>query len=164
MSLCVEKKLTLAGEIKTYQCELVSLRDGTGILRYVIDQPYDIAGFKLSPGDKTLAVYWSGRPYTLYIWLRKHYGDRAYYFNIADSVSLAHREFFWRDLAVDILVVPAGTVRVLDEHELPPGLSGDLITYIMKARDHVIAHFRDIIEEAEGLLEAQGDADLRGLR
>ena len=162
MRRCSETKLTLSGETHSYTCELISLQDGTGILRYVIDRPYDIAGFTLSPGDETLAVYWSGRPYTLYIWLRKHYGDRAYYFNIADSVSLSPGEFVWRDLAVDILVTEDGTVRVLDEHELPPGLSGDLITYIMKARDHVIAHFRDIIEEAEGLLEVQGDADLRG--
>jgi hypothetical protein len=155
MTPCLEKKLTLAGEIKTYPCELVSLRDSAGILHYVIDRPYDIAGFTLSPGDETLAVYWSGRPYTLYIWLRKHYGDRAYYFNIADSVSLSPGEFVLRDLAVDILVTEDGMIRVLDEHELPHGLSGGLLEYILKAKDHILAHFRDIIEEAENLIEAK---------
>jgi len=154
MSLCIEKKLTLSGETKTYQCDLVSLRDGTGILRYVIDQPYDMAGFKLSPGDETLAVYWHRRPYTLYIWHRARHGDRAYYFNVADSVALAQDEFVWRDLAVDILVTDDGTVRVLDEHELPPGLPPSLLEYILKAKDHILAHFQDIIEEAESMISA----------
>ena len=144
-----ERKILLSGEIKTYQCELLSLGNGIGVLRYVIDREYDIAGYRLSPGDETLAIYWAGRPYTLYIWHRKQPADRAYYFNIADSVTLAPHEFVWRDLAVDILVTEDGLVRVLDEHELPPHLPPALLLYIMKAKDHVLAHFRDIIDEAE---------------
>ena len=104
MAPCLEKKLTLSGETETYPCELVSLRGGVGILRYVIDRDYDVAGFRLAPGDVTLAVYWEERPYTLYIWLRKKQAGRAYYFNVADSIVLGTDEFIWRDLAVDILV------------------------------------------------------------
>lgn len=150
-----ERKLTLAGAEHLYACELLVYQPGFGVLKYVIDRTYDIAGFVLSPGDVTLAVYWKGRPYTLYIWFREQHGDRAYYFNIADSVSLSPGEFVWRDLAVDILVTDDGTVRVLDEHELPHGLSGGLLEYILKAKDHILAHFRDIIEEAEKLIEAK---------
>lgn len=158
MSLCIEKKLTLTGGAKTYRCELVSLKDDIGILRYVIDQPYDVGGFLLSPGDETLAVYWEGRPYTLYIWLRGKQRDRAYYFNIADSVALSASEFIWRDLAVDILVDADGRVQVLDEHELPAGLASGLQQYIMKAKDEVIARYQDIIEEAERIMREEGYA------
>ena len=156
MRHCVEKKLTLTGETKEYRCRLLSLRDGVGILRYVIETHYDIAGFRLSPGDETLALYWSDRPYTLYVWSRRREGDRAYYFNIADSVLLTPGEFTWRDLAVDILVDPKGAVRVLDEHELPPGLPRGLLDHIMQAKEHVLARFQDIIEEADALLSAVG--------
>jgi hypothetical protein len=156
VTTCLEKKVTLAGEIKIYPCELVSLRDRVGVLRYIIDREYDITGFRLLPGDTTIAVYWEDRPYTLYVWLRKRQGDRAYYFNIADSVSLRPDEFIWRDLAVDILVDPAGTISVLDEHELPDDLPRDLLVYIMKAKEQVLAHIRDIIEEADERIAASG--------
>jgi len=155
---CLEKKLTLSGKIHTYSCELVSLTDSVGILRYVIDRSYDIAGFRLSPGDVTLALYWKNRPYTLYIWFRKKENDRAYYFNIADAVSLCAEEFVWRDLAVDILVDPKGTVHVLDEHELPSDLPANLDLYIKDAKRYVLGHFRDIIEEVEKLLGTQHDS------
>jgi hypothetical protein len=139
----------------TYLCELVSLDGGIGILRYVIDRSYDIAGFVLAPGDVTLAVFWQDRPYTLYIWYRKKQGDRAHYFNLADSVSLRPDEFIWRDLIVDILVDPSGAVRVLDENELPPLLPANLSAYIKAACEVVLADFRDIIKEVDGLLRAR---------
>ena len=156
MSACLERKLTLSGETKDYSCELVSLRDGIGVLRYIIDRAYDVDGFLLAPGDATLALYWKDRPYTLYVWFRRAQKDRAYYFNIADSVSLSPGEFRWRDLAVDILVDPSGKARVLDEHELPPDLPADLASYIREARDQVLKHFHDIIREADESLRKTG--------
>ncbi len=159
MPTCLEKKLLLSGELRTYPCELVSLEDGVGILRYVIDQEYDVAGLRLSPGDVTLAVYWESRPYTLYIWVRSRQRDRAHYFNISDSVTLWPDEFVWRDLVVDILVDPEGMVSVLDENELPPDLPPDLVAYIEEARNDVLVHFRDIIKQAEGLLRARAELD-----
>lgn len=162
MSICHERKLTLSGETKTYRCELISLEQGVGILRYVIEQEYDVAGFRLSPGDETLAIYWEDRPYTLYVWFRKRQGDRAHYFNIADSVLLRPEEFIWRDLSVDLLVDPAGTIRVLDEHELPQDLDGDVLAYIRQAQRHLLAHFRTIIEEADLLMRRQGAAPFAG--
>jgi hypothetical protein len=166
MNSCIEKKITLSGGTETYQCELLSLKDGVGVLRYVIDRSYDIAGHILSPGDITFAVYWQGRPYTLYVWLRREQRDRSYYFNIADSVLLRPEEFLWRDLVVDILVDSAAKARVLDEHELPHDLPPDLLEYIVKAKEHVLTNFRDIIEEADKLIEATlcpGDTDPHGL-
>lgn len=154
MNKCIETKLTLSGETKRYQCELVALHDGFGILRYVIDREYDVAGLRLSPGDETIALYWEDRPYTLYVWLRRDQKDRSYYFNIADSVSLRPEEFIWRDLAVDILVDPKGNVLVLDEHELPRDLPPSLLDRIMKAKEHVLGRVQDIIEEADRLIKA----------
>lgn len=153
MKACLEKKLTLSGKTYHYECELISLRNGIGVLRHVIDRNYDIAGFRLSPGDEKLAVFWTGRSYTLYKWHRKRQNDYAYYLNIADSVSLTPDVFVWRDLAVDVLVDSEGSVHVLDEHELPHDLARDLLDYIMNAREEVLAWLQVIIKEADALLK-----------
>jgi hypothetical protein len=119
MPLCIETKLTLSGETKTYCCELLQFGSGLGVLRYVIDREYDVHGVELAPGDETIAVYWEERPYTLYI---------------------------WRDLAVDILVDGRG-VHVLDEHELPATLDADLGRYINEAKASVLERHEDIIHD-----------------
>lgn len=147
MPRCLEKKLALSGATDTYSCELLHLEDGFGILRYVIDREYDIAGVKLAPGDETIALYWEDRPYTLYIWRRQAAQDTAYYFNIADRISLTPQEFIWRDLAVDILVDHAG-VHVLDEDEIPSGLDAGLLHSIREAQAHILNNYPNIIKEA----------------
>jgi len=102
MPLCIETKLTLSGETKTYRCELLHFGSGFGVLRYVIDREYDVHGVVLAPGDETIALYWEDRPYTLYVWRRQAAQDTVFYFNIADQISLTPQEFIWRDLAVDM--------------------------------------------------------------
>lgn len=149
MPLCIEKKQTLSGEIQTYSCELVRLDDDFGVLKYVIDRNYTVAGIRLAPGDMTYAFYWTDRPYTLYTWNSSGNDAIVYYFNVADRIVLSQGEFSWRDLAVDILIDGQGKPHVLDEHELPAGLDDELAGYIEKAKDHLLTHFRDIIKEAE---------------
>lgn len=143
---CIEKKTLLSGAVQTYSCELLHYESSFGILRYIIDREYDVHGVQLSPGDETIALYWKDRPYTLYVWRRQMAQDRAYYFNIADRISLTPREFIWRDLAVDILIDHAGA-HVLDENELPADLDADLGRYINEAKAHILIHYEDIIQE-----------------
>ena len=151
MPLCIETKLTLSGETKTYRCELLHFGSGFGVLRYVIDREYDVHGVVLAPGDETIALYWEDRPYTLYVWRRQAAQDTIFYFNIADQISLTPQEFIWRDLAVDNLVDSRG-VHVLDEHELPADLDADLGRYINEAQAHILVHYEDIIQKAHMLL------------
>jgi Protein of unknown function (DUF402) len=152
MPLCVEKKFTLSGPVQEFPCELILLRQGFGVLRHVIDRAYDINGTRLQPGDVTCALYWEDRPYTLYVWHLKRAGGTLYYFNIADSISLRPAEFCWRDLTLDILIDVRGCATLLDRHELPPNLDAGLAGSIRAAADHVMMHYRDIIQEVNGLL------------
>lgn len=171
MPLCTEKKNLLSGEVKRFSCELVHLNEeqNFGILRYVIDQSYDISGVKLRPGDITLALYWADRPYTLYIWYLNKGAEVAYYFNIADQISLQPTEFAWRDLVLDILIHPrpclppcqGGTergldmdsvVHVLDEHELPLDLSPEVASYIQSTKELILRDYNRIIQEADATL------------
>jgi hypothetical protein len=147
MSICIEKKLTLSGKVYLFDCELLLLNSGLGVLRYVIDREYTVDGIKLRPGDITHALYWTDRPYTLYIWHLTR--DRVvHYFNIADRISLQPREFLWRDLAVDIVIDDGRNIRVLDEDELPDNLDPELSRYIQNANATIMREYTSIIQEA----------------
>jgi hypothetical protein len=58
--------------------------------------------------------------------------------NVGDVVRLDDREIEWQDLIVDVLGTPDGTVRVLDEDELPGDLDADLRLRIEIARDRLV--------------------------
>ncbi|HYA86218.1 MAG TPA: DUF402 domain-containing protein [Nitrospirota bacterium] len=150
---CIETKTLLSGAVQQYHCKLLHLETAFGILRYVIDKEYCIAGIRLMAGGITTALYWIDRPYTLYIWQLNDSMDAVYYFNIADSISLLPDEFRWRDLTVDILVDAAGAVHVLDEDELPADLPVGLQGYILAAKSHVLSCYRDIIREVNFLVK-----------
>jgi len=155
MTVCIEKKLTLSGDVQVFECELLRLDTGFGMLKYVIDREYTISSVALRPGDITYALYWKDRPYTAYIWKvgKKQF---IYYFNIADSISLHPNEIIWRDLSIDILIEADNTVHVLDEEELPLGLPGGLVGYIQSAKAHILHHYQDIMCEAKSILSSQG--------
>jgi len=151
---CTETKILLTGSIQRYKCELLYLKNTFGILRYIVDKEYTIADMQLIPGDVTTALYWTDRPYTLYIWQKSaSTKDVAYYFNIADSISLLPDEFSWRDLIVDIFIDTDGMVHVLDENELPPNLPPTLQCYILAAKSHILRGYREIIAEANFLIK-----------
>jgi hypothetical protein len=153
MSLCIEKKLTLSGRTFLFDCELLLLNSDLGVLKYVIDREYVVQGIKLQPGDITYALYWTNRPYTLYVWHLAE--DRVvHYFNIADRISLLPREFLWRDLTVDILIADDRSVHILDEDELPDDLDPALSSYIQKAKAAVIQEYSSIIHEANSIVSS----------
>lgn len=156
MSTCREVKQTLSGAIETYACDLVMLSRGVGILRHVIDRTYRMPGFLLSPGDVTLAFYWEERPYTVYRWTLASFAQPIYYFNVADRIALAPAEFRWRDLAVDILIVPGSAPQVLDVDELPPRLPPETAALIAGTMEAVLRDHAALMLEIENLVRRSG--------
>jgi predicted RNA-binding protein associated with RNAse of E/G family len=157
MAACIEKKLTLSGKTYLFPCELVQITPRRGVLRYVIDREYTVAGIRLFPGYQTDALYWTDRPYTLYLWHTRSHG-RVYYFNIADSVAISPEMFVWRDLVVDILVTGQSSPQILDEDELPSDLAPGLGAYIRSATDLILQTYRTIIEETDGIISSLSPA------
>jgi predicted RNA-binding protein associated with RNAse of E/G family len=149
----------LSGKEVIFECELVALEGQFGILKYVIDQQWQVHGLTLRPGTATYAFYWTDRPYNLYWWLDEQGETVAYYFNLADSVNLSAQEFIWRDLIVDILVVPAShgdavqeQIRVVDEDEVPDALDRGLRACIEAAKKQVLRDYPAIVEEVTAIL------------
>ena len=152
MKICKERKRYLSGAEVVFECELVALEDAYGILKYVIDQHWDVHGLKLRPGTITYAFYWKDRPYNLYWWLDENGKTVGYYFNVADSSSLSAHEFIWRDLIVDILVLSSGQVQVIDEDEVPDALDEGLKTRIETGKQRVLQDCCAVIEEVNLIL------------
>jgi len=155
MTVCIERKRYLSGGEATFACELVALEPDFGILKYVLDREWQVHGLALRPGHVTYAFYWTERPYNLYWWVDERGQTLGHYFNLADSVVLSRDEFSWRDLVVDVLVLPDGQVHVIDEDQVPGELDGNLGTYIQTARQQVLHDHRGIIGEAAALLDSR---------
>ncbi len=151
---CLEIKRKLDGREQRFPCGLAALAPSYGVLRYVTDSERRVASVRLFAGCVTYAVYWPDRPYNVYWWQEPSGRSLAFYFNISDSTELSCEAFRWRDLALDVLVLPDGRAEVLDEAELPADLEPALRAYVLKARDAILGAPRALTEQVRGLVES----------
>jgi hypothetical protein len=150
---CLEIKRKLDGREQTFACGLVALTASHGILRYVVDRDIRLSGVGIFPGCVSYAVYWPDRPYNAYWFVEPSGRSLAFYFNIADSTALAADVFRWRDLTLDVLVLPDGSAEVLDADELPADLEPALRDYVFAARDAILAAPRALSQEVRAVVE-----------
>jgi predicted RNA-binding protein associated with RNAse of E/G family len=71
----------------------------------------------------------------------------GYYFNIADQTRIEPGRLSWRDLVVDVLVLPGAPPRVLDEDELPANLPAELRATIDAGVAAVVGGGDNLIDE-----------------
>jgi len=147
----IEKKHFLDGTLIEYNCTLVHIEEKLGILKYIVEKPYNISGLILPKGTVTYGFYWTDRRYTLYRWYYrgKNIGN---YFNIADRIKLEDNEFHWRDLILDVLVKFDHTPQILDEDELPENIDEELRKYIDQSIDDIMTNFMEILAETDLLI------------
>jgi predicted RNA-binding protein associated with RNAse of E/G family len=153
MRSCIEKKQLLSGAESTYKCELVALHNDFGILKYLLDRQQQVGNLVLQPGTVSYGFYWPGKPYVLYKWLNEDGNVMGDYLNVADSVILSVQEFSWRDLIVDVLILPTKQAEILDEDEVPESLDQELKGYIESVKQFLLQNYRGIISEASGMLD-----------
>ena len=130
-----EVKNTLAGERKTFDCELLTSSAGEAVVIYRMPHDVRLEDILLRKNTVSLGYFWQDRPYNAYHWIDPQQDSVALYFNIADHTRISGDCIEWRDLSVDVLITPDGRCRVLDEHELPPDIDSGLRHYIEQARD-----------------------------
>ena len=152
MKSCNERKKYLLGDEIVYPCELIALRDEFGILKYLVDRQHKVGSLIIPPDTISYALYWTDRPYVLYSWFNRDGQVIGHYFNVADSVSLLAYEFSWRDLIVDILILPAGQIEILDEDEIPASLDPEMKKHIESVKQLLLQNHQTIIDETSGIL------------
>ncbi len=130
-----EVKLTLAGERKEFDCELLTRSEGEVVVIYRMPREVQLEDVLLREGTLSLGYFWQDRPYNVYHWIDQRQNTVALYFNIADNTRITGQTIEWRDLTVDLLITPDGRCRVLDEDELPADIDPVLLDFINRARD-----------------------------
>ncbi len=156
----------------SFECELLDFTSDHAILQYTLEEGRAVDMVYLPAGTVTLALYYPNRGYNLYFWASalKATRDRGaskraagsasapspreigWYFNIAEPLEMTREEIAYRDLVVDVLVLPDGTAKVLDEDELPADLDAGLAEKIAETRVDLLENRLSIIEEARKLL------------
>lgn len=149
-----EIKSRLAGETSRYPCRWLARAPGEAVVWYRLPRQVDLHGVLLPAGTVSIGYFWQQRPYNVYHFLAGDGATVALYCNICDRTAIAEDSIRWRDLVVDVLVMPDGGVRVLDEDELPAGLEETLTAYIENARDRLASGAPALLRELEGYSRA----------
>lgn len=166
---CLEVKRYPGGRQVTFDCELLAIEPGRQLLGYTIRRRHsNVAGVFLPAGTRSYGCFWAGRPYNLYLWMRRRGPRRdavlGAYFNVCDQVRLGPAELRWRDLWVDVLALPARTPVTLDREEVPGGLPPRLAAHIEAAVAALHARSGELVEECLRWARAvQAPADRRGV-
>lgn len=147
----VEVKRTLRGGEKRFDCAVLARSGGHLVVLFVAPEAMLVHGVALPAGTVTFGHFWSDRPYNVYHWLDAATGATiGYYFNLSAETRFEGERLEWRDLAVDVLALPDGSVTVLDEDELPPDLPEELGRRIAAAKAALLRDPAAAIAELEG--------------
>lgn len=156
---CLEVKRYPDGRQVTFGCDLLAIEPARQLLSYTMRRSANVAGVFVPAGARSYGCFWAGRPYNLYLWMRRGGARRAAarrdavlfaYFNVCDEVRLGRSEVSWRDLWVDVLARPARRPVTLDRDEVPGGLSPRLAAHIEEAAAELHARSGELIAECLG--------------
>ncbi len=119
MAQITVRKLDHAGrEVISYPGEAVERSDHRVVLHTSWDRaPMDLGFVVLEPGDRWIEFFYTDRWYNIF---EIHASDgrlKGWYCNITRPACIGEDEVAAEDLALDLWVVPDGTMQVLDEDE-----------------------------------------------
>ena len=149
---CTEFKETLRGDIRSYSCEMIRYSHSKAILRYILPEEITVGGLILPAATVTYAFYWPDKPFTLYKWYDPLGRKLADYFNIADRVKIGKHAVRWRDLVIDLMCLPDGSVLILDEDEIPADIDRKLKRRIMRAKENLLSDLTLEIDQTDHMI------------
>lgn len=113
-------KLDAQGEPKmTYPGRRVFSDEQVCIVRclWTAPEPFDLGPFALEAGDIFIEYYYREQWFNVFAIYDRLGALKGWYGNITAPPELGHGAIRWRDLALDLLVLPDGAQIVLDEEE-----------------------------------------------
>ncbi len=110
-----EVKRHLDGRVERFACELVARERHRAVVLFYHRERREAGGFVLPAGGRTYGFFWPRRPYLLYRILGPDGALILHRFDVVEGVRLGEREVSYTDLLLDLLVDPAGGLRVEDE-------------------------------------------------
>lgn len=153
---CIERKQYLSGVEERFVCEWVIWEKYFGILKHIAELEYSAGNLLMAPGFASYRFYWPNRYYNLY----KLYNDQGVLlgnlFNLADSIAVSEGEIIWRDLNVDLLVLPNGEYIVVDGTDGPAWDETWLHIFIEANKQELLRRYQEIIRETDQMLFRYG--------
>jgi predicted RNA-binding protein associated with RNAse of E/G family len=150
LSPITERKTRLDGTVQEFACRALALEPGVrAVLRYELDRDWTVGSIVVRKGGHTAGHFWMDRPYNVYHWIDARGTTVGYYFNVGVTDEIGESVVAWRDLVVDVLVHPDGTIEILDEDELPPDLAPELRRTIARALEQIVTNPRRLVAEIE---------------
>jgi len=144
-----EIKSRLVGESTVFNCHLLKVSPGSAVVHYHIDRGRTVGDLVLPDNADTLGYFWQDRPYNVYHFIDPSGQSLGWYCNISDQTRINANTICWRDLVVDVLLLPDGRTQVLDRDELPLDLPAQLVAYIDNAVRHLLQDSTTLIETLE---------------
>ncbi|MEX1253637.1 MAG: DUF402 domain-containing protein [Dehalococcoidia bacterium] len=130
----IEVKRHLDGRVERFACRLVARERRVAVLRFDHQRRRTAGGFELPAGGRTYAFLWPRRSYVLYRILGPDGALILHRFDVVEGVRLGDGEVSYLDLLLDVLVDPAGRVRVEDEDHVADFARRGLLSKARQAR------------------------------
>ncbi len=144
-----ERKTRLDGSVQEFACDALLVEPGKrAVIRYELDRDWQVGDLTVPDGATTVGHFWADRPYNVYHWL-KDGRTLGYYFNVGLVEEISDAHVAWRDLVIDVLVKPDGTIDVLDEDELPEDLPSDDRRTIAQALEQIMTNPKRLVAEID---------------
>ncbi len=152
----LEIKRLLAGGEKRFTCQRLAGDDRHAVVLWVAPGPMHVHGVDLPGGTISFGHFWSDRFYNAYHWLTPDGQTLGYYFNICDQTRMGAERIEWRDLILDVLVLPGGAPQLLDEDELAAhgSVAPDAAAHIAAGRATLLADTAAVTAEIEAASRA----------
>lgn len=80
-------------------------------------KPFAVEDFRLEKGDRMIECYYPAEWFNIFAVYSAKGDLKGWYCNITEPPILTNDEVRWRDLALDLLILPDGREIVLDEDE-----------------------------------------------
>lgn len=145
----LEIKETLAGQRLEFPCQRLKQTADKVVVLYRLSKQRTVEDLTLPVNTISLGYFWSNRAYNVYHWLTPEGTTIGLYCNICDQTQITSQHVHWRDLVVDVLLLPDGRHQVLDVDEVPAGLSLTLRRSIREARQNLVANRQTLFSEIQ---------------
>ncbi len=152
-----EIKRHLDGREERFECELVSMKPGEAVVRFIWhrDRPFRDGPIYVPAGDNiTLAFYWEDRHFLIYKLMASDGALLGHRFDICEDVRIHSDEIIWTDLVLDLWVAPEDRIHVLDEEEVGIYKRRGLLTprqleIIEQTKQYLLKNHPTLIAEAK---------------
>jgi predicted RNA-binding protein associated with RNAse of E/G family len=148
-TVTVHKRNWRGEAVYSWQGEVASSENGHLVLRAVWKGPGTVRvsdEVVFEAGDVFYEHYYRDKPYGLWQVLTPDEGRlKGWYCNVSTSAEFAEHSITFRDLLLDVLLLPDGTARVLDREDLDRALAEGLDPALAALADAAVQEVLDLI-------------------